>query len=370
MNIKNALTISVILVAVLTLSVVGWACDFFFNYEEITAPIGTVGQMVVQVQKTHSQCVMDGLDYHFEYSDLQVLEETEWEQLGPDLYEKWFKVSLSALGEGFLKISKTCTKDGYEEAVLPVTVTAGEEDGVWSVAMSGAYPFTDEIGMTAEMTTGAIWLHDGVLSVADRSVVLPTVPEGLVDYQGEAYVYTAQTEGESAVLLLVSDEFFYRFDHLIDTEDEDYEPPIDGAGYGYGLGLPGGAREDYEPPMDGTGYGAGLGLQGGPDEDDIPSYAVVQESHEAVPIDAPVEEHEEGSGFGRLTVEEICVQHGIPVADGLIRLQSYGLEADSTTRIRALRDLYAASGYDSTDLVHIIQGLEPGEHDEHEDEGE
>ena len=348
MNIKNALTISVILVAVLTLSVVGWACDFTFNYDEITAPVGTVGEIGVRVQKTHNQCVMDGLDYHFEYSDLQVLEETEWEQLGPDLYEKWFQVSLSRLGDGEFKIYMDCTKDGYEEAVLPVTVTAGEEDGVWSVAMSGAYPFTDEIGMTAEMTTGAIWLHDGVLSVADRSVVLPTAPEGLVDYQGEAYVYTAQTEGESAVLLLVSDEFFYRFDHLIDTEDEDCEPPIDGAGYGYVLGLPGGAREDYEPPMDGTGYGAGLGLQGGADE---------------------------GAGFGRLTVEEICVQHGISVADGLIHLQNYGLEANSTTRIRVLRDLYATSGYDSTDLVHIIQGLEPGEHDhedeehEHEDEG-
>ncbi len=343
---RTARTTFLVLIGLLLGAFAVSACDFTFNYEEITAPIGTVGQIVVQVQKTHNQCVMDGLDYHFEYSDLQVLEETEWEQLlGPDLYEKWFQVSLSRLGDGEFKIYMDCTKDGYEEAVLPVTVTAGEEDGVWSVAMSGAYPFTDETGMTAEVTTGVIWLHDGVLSVADRSVVLPTVPEGLVDYQGEAYVYTAQTEGESAVLLLVSDEFFYRFDHLIDTEDEDYEPPIDGAGYGYGLGLPGGA-----------------------DEDGVPSYAVVQESHEADPLE-PVEEHEEGDGFGRLTVEEICVQHGISVADGLIRLQNYGLEADSTTRIRVLRDLYAASGYDSTDLVHIIQGLELGEH-EHEDEGE
>ena len=201
-------------------------------------------------------------------------------------------------------------------------------------------------GMTAEVIKGAIWLHDAVLNVADRSVVLPTVPEGLVDYQGEAYVYTAHTERESSVLLLVSNEFFYRFDHLLDTEDE-----------------------DYEPPMNGTGYGYGLGLQGGAAGDGIPRYAMVQQSDPAV-LDAPVEEHEEGSGFGRLTVEEICVQHGSPVADGLIRLQSYGLEAVSTTRIRDLRDLYAASGYDSTDLVHIIQGLEPGEHDEHEDEGE
>jgi len=42
---------------------------------------------------------------------------------------------LSALGAGFLKISKTCSKEGYEEAGLPVTVTAGEEDGVWSEAL-------------------------------------------------------------------------------------------------------------------------------------------------------------------------------------------------------------------------------------------
>jgi len=380
MNIKNALTISFTLVAVLTLSVVGLACDFFFNYEEITAPIGTVGEIGVQVQKTHNDCTMtdpDPLDYQFAWENLQILGETPWEEISPQLYEKWFKVSLSALGAGFLKISKTCSKEGYEEAVLPVTVTAGEEDGVWSEAVCGAYPFADETGMTAEVIKGAIWLHDVVLNVADRSVVLPMVPEGLVDYQGEAYVYTAQTERESSVLLLVSNEFFYRFDHLLDTEDEDYEPPMNGTGYEYGVGLqdadgdgiPNYEDEDYEPPMNGTGYGYGLGLQGGAAGDGIPRYAMVQKSDEAV-LDAPVEEHEEGSGFGRLTVEEICVQHGIPVADGLIRLQSYGLEAVSTTRIRDLRDLYAASGYDSTDLVHIIQGLEPGEHDEHEDEGE
>jgi hypothetical protein len=332
------------------------ACDFAFNYDEITAPVGTVGEIGVRVQKTHNNCTMtDQFDYQFAWENLQILGETPWEEVGPQLYEKWFKVSLSAAGEGFLKISKTCSKEGYEEAILPVTITPGEEDGVWSVAMSGVYPFTDETGMTAEMATGVIWLHDSVLSIADRSVILPTVPEGLVDYQGEVYVYTSQAEEESA--------------HLIDTEDEDYELPMDGAGYGYGLGLPGGAREGYEPPMDGTGYGAGLGLQGGAGRDGVPSDAVMQESHEADLLE-PVEEHEEGDGFGRLTVEEICVQHGISVADGLIHLQNYGLEADSTTRIRVLRDLYAASGYDSTDLVHIIQGLEPGEHEhEHEDEG-
>ena len=330
---RTARTALFVLISLLLGSLVAVACDFAFNYDEITAPMGTVGEVGVRVQKTHNNCTMtDQFDYQFAWENLQILGETPWEEVGPQLYEKWFKISLSAAGEGFLKVSKTCSKEGYEEAVLPVTVMAGEEDGVWSDAVSGVYPFTDETGMTAEVTTGAIWLHDSVLNVADRSVVLPTVPEGLADYQGEAYVYTAQTEGESVVLLLVSDEFFYRFDHLIDTEDED-----------------------------------GLGAQGA-NGDDILNYAVVQESQEVVPIDATVEEHEEGSGFGRLTVGEICAQHGIPVADGLIRLHNYGLlEAASTTRIRALRDLYDASGYDSTDLVHIIQGLEP---EGHEDEDE
>lgn len=105
------------------------ACEFSFNYDRIEAPIGTVGEIGVRVEKTHRRCTMDdSLDYQFDWEGIQILGETDWEEIGPQLYEKWFQVSLSSIGEGFLKISKDCSKEGYEEAVLSITVTEGDED--------------------------------------------------------------------------------------------------------------------------------------------------------------------------------------------------------------------------------------------------
>jgi len=107
------------------------ACEFTFNYDRIEAPIGTGGEIGVRVEKTHKRCTMDDpLDYQFDWEGLEILGETGWEKIGPELYEKWFQVSLSSIGEGFLKISKDCSKEGYTEAVLPITVTKGDEDGV------------------------------------------------------------------------------------------------------------------------------------------------------------------------------------------------------------------------------------------------
>lgn len=89
----------------------------------------------------------------------------------------------------------------------------------------------------------------------------------------------------------------------------------------------------------------------------------VEESNTAVPADTSVEEHEGEYGkwkWGQLTVEELCEQQGIPLADGLVRLEAYGLAADPTSRIRQLAD---ASGYAPSDVANIILGLGPGEHE-------
>ncbi len=192
------------------------ACDFTFNYDEITAPMGTVGEIGVRVQKTHNNCTMtDPLDYQFAWENLQILGETPWEEVGPQLYEKWFKVSLSAPGEGFLKISKTCSKEGYEEAVLPVTVIEGAADGPFLQALSGTYPFELEADLSVETVVGAVHLEEGLLTIDDLQVLLPTIPIGLEDYLGEARLYYTSGGERTEPLLLVSEDFLYRFDHLV-----------------------------------------------------------------------------------------------------------------------------------------------------------
>ena len=87
---------------------------------------------------------------------------------------------------------------------------------------------------------------------------------------------------------------------------------------------------------------------------------------ETIPPDTTAEEHEAGGptgAWGKFTVEELCAQHDIPVADGLSHLAAYGLEASPTTRVRTLSD---SSIYAPSDVANIILGLEPGEHEENE----
>ena len=192
------------------------ACDFTFNYDAITAPVGTVGEVGVRVQKTHNNCTMaDQFDYQFAWENLQILGETPWEEVGPQLYEKWFKVSLSAPGEGFLKISKTCSKEGYEEAILPVTVTEGAADGSFLQALSGTYPFELAADLSVETIVGAVHLAGELLTIGDLQVLLPTIPIGLEGYIGEARLYYTSGEERTEPLLLVSEDFLYRFDHLV-----------------------------------------------------------------------------------------------------------------------------------------------------------
>lgn len=191
------------------------ACDFAFNYDEITAPVGTVGEIGVRVQKTHNNCTMtDQFDYQFAWENLQILGETPWEEVGPQLYEKWFKVSLSASGEGFLKISKTCSKEGYEEGVLPVTVTEGAADGAFLQALSGTYPFESAEDLSVNTVVGAVHLEGELLTIGDFQVLLPTIPIGLEDYLGEARLYYTSGGERTEPLLLVNEDFLYRFDHL------------------------------------------------------------------------------------------------------------------------------------------------------------
>lgn len=124
------LALALSLIGITLTSIPALACEFSFNYERIEAPVGTEGEIGVRVEKTHNRCTMpDPLDYQFDWEHIQVSGETDWEEISAGVYEKWFSVSLSSPGEGFLKISRTCSKEGYEEAVLPIIVTEGEENG-------------------------------------------------------------------------------------------------------------------------------------------------------------------------------------------------------------------------------------------------
>ena len=189
------------------------ACDFDFNYDSIEAPLGTEGKIGVQVVKTHTRCTMpDELGYDFDWDHIQVLGETQWEEVERNVYEKWFRVSLSSPGEGYLRISSECSKEGYNEKVLPITVIAGSPDGSWQAAMNGTYPFSDgNMGELAVVFGQLDFDGDAILVDGERFDV-PHIPSDFASYSGAVQVYYQSKDGTRNPVLVVGESIFIRFD--------------------------------------------------------------------------------------------------------------------------------------------------------------
>ena len=203
-------------ISVLAITLSAAACEFSFNYSEITAPLGTVGEIGVRVQKNHNNCTLPSMDdYQFAWENIQVLGETSWEEIGPNLYEKWFQVSLSQIGDGYLMISKDCTKEGYEEAILPITVLEPVEEGIWHQAYDGTYPLSELETGTLESVMGDGVISDGILTIDQLAIELPVVPSSFDGDVGSVRVFFTKTsDAEIVPLVIASEGFFLRFDHL------------------------------------------------------------------------------------------------------------------------------------------------------------
>ncbi len=207
--------IIVVVGLVVAASTAAVACNFTFNYEQIEAPLGTVGEIGIRVEKTHNQCVLSSTDlYEIALEGGQILGETEWVEVDRNVYEKWIAVSLSMQGEGRLVISKFCTKEGYEEGVLPITITPPVDESPWEAAMSGDYPFDAPSGATVVSVTGSPLLEDEGLRIGDTGVRLPENVEEAYQLPLEVRLFTATRDGDVVPLLLVGDGLFLRFDHL------------------------------------------------------------------------------------------------------------------------------------------------------------
>jgi len=211
------LSVGVTAVGLVVMGLAVSACDFFFNYTEITAPIGATGEIGVRVEKTHNNCTLASVDeYRVDGENIQILSSTEWEEVARDVYERWFEVSLSEVGDGFLRVSKDCTKEGYQEAVLPITVVGPAEEGVWRQADEGTYPFDSTLVGEVEMVLGSGTVAEAVLTVDRMAVELPTGSGAFDGDLGETRLFFTRTKaGDVVPLLVVSERFFLRFDHLI-----------------------------------------------------------------------------------------------------------------------------------------------------------
>jgi len=212
----------IILVAVGLIGSIGTlavACNVSFSYNAITAPVGAYGEIVIRVQKSPARCVLSSMDeYTIAGGGVQILGQVVWEEVGSNLYETWIALSLASVGDGWLSISRFCTKEGYEKGLLPVSVEEAPDNGTWGIAWGGVYPFETEadvataVGSATFVQSGTshAWIEVGGIQVdiPDASLLPDMLPQRV------RLFYTELTDGPVA-LLIVGDGVFIRFDHLV-----------------------------------------------------------------------------------------------------------------------------------------------------------
>ena len=210
---KRIATLSMVaLWVVVGFSATALGCTFYFNYERVDAPLGAVGEIGIQVQKTHNRCTLPSMEsYEIVGEGIQILERSEWVEVGQNLYELWVRVSLAEVGDGALTISKDCSKEGEESGRLPIAVAAPTEDGAWATALAGVYPFEAE---NVDWVTGVAEVDGTWLSIGDLSIELPEPVEGVAGSEVGLFYLSGDT---ATPLLIVSESVFLRFDHWLET---------------------------------------------------------------------------------------------------------------------------------------------------------
>lgn len=210
----QVVVITVLAVAAYAMSMA--ACTFQFNYDSIEAPLGTTGEIGIRVIKTHNRCTLTSMEeYRIAGIRVQILGRTPWAEVRRNTYETLVQVSLSETGEGALVISKTCSKSGYEEGVLPVRVTPATGDGNWMAASSGVYPFDVEAGFALEAVTGLLAWRDGEVTLGNLTFPVPRNVSPSTAHAEEGTLFLAVADGVRRPLLAVGPSLFVRLDALV-----------------------------------------------------------------------------------------------------------------------------------------------------------
>jgi len=115
---------TLILFSLLLLSVIVLSCDFKLEAETTQVNKGDEFYIRVTVIKDHNKCVLTSMDdYKFDAEGLELLGMTEWKGISRNTFQTWVKAKATESGEGFFKIWKNCSKDGYDEEVLLLEIS-------------------------------------------------------------------------------------------------------------------------------------------------------------------------------------------------------------------------------------------------------
>lgn len=113
-----------ILVVMLFLVGIALSCDFKLEAEATQVNVGDEFYVRVTVIKNHTKCTLKSMeDYKFDADNLDLLGMTQWQEISGNTFQVWVKVQAMDAGEGFLKIWKNCSKEGYDEEVLSFEIS-------------------------------------------------------------------------------------------------------------------------------------------------------------------------------------------------------------------------------------------------------
>ena len=197
-----------------------WAtpeCIVSCTYEQIVAPLGTAGEIGIRIQQRGTNVQSSSLaHYEIVGSGVQILDQTPWESIGVELYEKWVVVSLSEVGDGALFFRNGAVPENRDEIrILPIRVLTPLPAGRWMHAMNGLYPLDWEPAEEIRSSLGVPTFDDGLLHIGGITCVWPLAPRLIAECGSEARLFYIERNGETLPLLVVGDAFFYRCDHLL-----------------------------------------------------------------------------------------------------------------------------------------------------------
>ncbi len=209
MKCKCIVICGVLLISLFSLTSAGQACRFFFNHSRIETTIGTSGTIAVRVLMDHNDCSLEGHveGMQFSWENVQVTAASPWKEVGKDLYERSFSVTLSEVGTGHFKIFKDCTREGYEEESIPIVVHPGGD--IWQSARNGNYPYVNYSDPL--VVSGEFQLNEQALLIGDHVIELPKTLDTLEKGAHEVTVFYVEADDAKQAILIVGPNYYYRF---------------------------------------------------------------------------------------------------------------------------------------------------------------
>ncbi len=88
------------------------ACIISITPDSATGYVGDALTFTIDVQKTHRTCLIPIDETEINLKGMELVSQTLWQQVSPDVHRKQITVRLTEVGEGLIQVSRECPKGG------------------------------------------------------------------------------------------------------------------------------------------------------------------------------------------------------------------------------------------------------------------